>query len=94
MKETKIRFQGEEYLLIGSIEDAPIAKEEDYRRGICGYAHVIGEDVWRHGEIIGKSAGIEIVGEVEIEMSLPEIEESLANVLTHPSWIRRQSWLT
>jgi len=89
MIETKIRFRGEEYLLIGKLEDAPIVREEDYRKGICGYAHVIGEKIWRYGEVIGSASEIEIVGEVEVKMGLPEIEEGLANIMTHPSWVRR-----
>jgi len=89
MKETKIRFRGEEYLLIGDITDAPIAKEEDFRNGICGYAHVIDGEIWQHGKVIASSDEIEILGETEIKMDLPELEEGLANILTHPSWIRR-----
>lgn len=88
MKETRIRFHGEEYLLIGDITDAPIAKEEDYRNGICGYAHVIDGKIWQHGEIIGSAGELEILGETEVKMSLPELKEGLVNVLTHPSWVR------
>lgn len=69
-----IEFQGQKYLLVG---DA-IATIEAFQNGQIGYAHV-GEDgfIRRYGGIIGTKDDIEILGEVDIEMTV----EGIANLL-------------
>ena len=61
----KIRFQGEEYLLIGETDGA-IAKQEDYRHGRCSYAHLFPNgEVMRFKKQIGTIGDIEFLGDAE-----------------------------
>lgn len=75
----RIRFQGQEYLLI---EDT-IATEEAFRNGEVGYAH-IGEDglIRRFHSVIGSKDEIEILGDADVRMSV----EGVFNMLLGDGW--------
>jgi len=85
MKETRIMFQGREYLLIGTIEKGgAIATKEQYESGECSYAHLKENGaVMRFLDTIGHRDEIKILGDVEVNFC-PDI--SVLKILTHESW--------
>lgn len=85
----RIRFQGQEYLLIGdSLETGgAIATAEQYAAGECSYAHLFPDGrVMRFRQVIGSVEDIELIGKAESPITNPL--ETLINALTHPSWNR------
>lgn len=84
MKEKLIRFQGKEYLLIGSMEDGgPIATKEQYENGQLSYAQLSADGaVMRFGDSIGHRDEIEVLGECEVELT----GKHLLGLLTDESW--------
>lgn len=75
----RIRFQGQEYILVGGA----ITTEEAFYNGEMGYAH-LGEDglVRRFHSIIGSKNDIEILGDADVKMSV----EGIINMLTGNGW--------
>lgn len=66
-KYQKIIFQDKPYILI----DRTITTIEDFKNGEQGYAIIIGDDIKRYGEIIGKRKDITFLDEyAEIEITL------------------------
>lgn len=86
MSELVIKFQGAEYLLIGTLErGGSIATREQYANGECSYAHLNANgNVMRFHDSIGHRDEIEVIGTEE-----PEVKASLLEMLTHPSWDRK-----
>ena len=78
-----IRFQGAEYLLIGTLErGGPIATREQYENGKCSYAFLEPDgDVMRFKDSIGHRDEIEVIGESDAN-----IGTSLIGMLTNKSW--------
>lgn len=78
-----IRFQGAEYLLIGSLEEGgPIATKEQYENGQCSYAHLRPDgNVWRLRDSIGHRDEIEVIGEYEAN-----IKVSMVEIILDKSW--------
>jgi len=60
--QTKIKFKGKTYYLIGNLEDGgAIATKEQYENGECSYAHLHADGlVRRFGEVIGNKDDISI----------------------------------
>lgn len=78
MDNKKIRFQGEEYLLIGETNGA-IAKEDDYRHGRCSYAHLYPDGrILRFREQIGTIDDVEFLDDAK-EMEVAP--DALPNIL-------------
>jgi len=76
----KIRFQGEDYILIGGAITTP----ERYRSGTVSYAHLGNDGVIRryHSEI-GTKNDIEFLNEIEdIEPTI----DGFLNILSGRSW--------
>ena len=69
MKEINIKLFGNDYLLIGDIQNGgPIATRSQYENFECSYAHLYPNgDINRFGQVIGTRADIIIVGETEVE---------------------------
>ena len=61
----RIKFRGEEYVLIGGLKSGgAIAKREDYENFRPSYAHLYpGGNIQRHHETIGWRDEIEVLGE-------------------------------
>ena len=79
--EMRIRFQGKEYLLIGSLRDGgPIATKEQYENFEMSYAHLRPDGVvMRFRDSIGHRDEIEVLGEVEAK---PDIGKAIEMMLT------------
>ena len=62
--ENNIRFQGQEYLLIGDMENGgPIATKEQFENFECSYAYLMPSGVvMRFRDSIGHRDEIEIIG--------------------------------
>jgi hypothetical protein len=88
----RVRFKGENYLLIGDLpRGGAIALEETYLRGDVSFAH-LGWDglIRRYNEVIGERQDLEMLGKVEDEKAeLPLSEDWFDNVLDAPSWRER-----
>ena len=84
--EPVIRFKGQEYLLIGNMEEGgAIATREQYESGQCSFAHLMEDGrVMRFREVIGSKSDIELVGECEPEIGI----RALVGTLIDPSWTR------
>ena len=84
MKHPKVRFQGNEYLLIGDLESGgPIATQGAYENGEVSYAH-LGCDgvIRRYCQEIGTKDDLEFIGESDTKLT----DDAFANILIHPSW--------
>lgn len=68
MKHPTIRFQGRDFILIGSLEGGgPIATVEQYTAGEVSYAHLQDDGtVWRHQQQIGTVEEITVTGETDV----------------------------
>lgn len=64
---SKIRFQGNDYILIGDIEEGgAIATEAQYENGECSYAHLCTDGlIRRFRQVIGRLEDLEFVGTSE-----------------------------
>mgnify|MGYP001617289509 CR=1 FL=1 len=61
----KVRFKGNEYLLVGTPEEGALATEDQYTHGKCSYAHLFEDGrILRFREHIGDRADLEVIGEV------------------------------
>lgn len=92
-----ILFKGKPFLFIGDDDSldhsGAIAKAEDYKAGRCSFAHYwptadgIGV-VRRFNRSIGTKADIEVVGiHAPINMTLDDLTEAFATMLTDDSWL-------
>jgi hypothetical protein len=82
---TKVRFMGNEYLIVGSLAGGgAVATAEQYANGLCSFAHLYpGGEIKRFGKVIGSRDDLEVVAEVEP----PEpADDAMQNVLVHRSW--------
>jgi hypothetical protein len=89
MPNLKIRFQGNEYLFIGTSldEDGAIATAEDYAAGKCSYAHLMEDGrIMRFRQQIGIRSDIEVIGRDTTEITV----EGQANTL-FGSWPSSES---
>jgi len=68
--EQTMKFQGDDYLLIGSMEKGgAIATKEQYENGQCSYAHLMPDGaVIRFCQVIGHRDEIEVTGECEVDI--------------------------
>lgn len=74
--EKKIRFQGQEFFLIGGA----IATKEQYENGKCSYAHLMPNgEILRFGVQIGSRKDIEFLGEEELNPRLVNIITAIAD---------------
>jgi hypothetical protein len=88
-KFKKIRFQGNEYILVGHLLHGAIATEEQYKNGRPSYAHACRDGkLRRYGKVIGSVSEIEVVGEVEIET--PSLANLIDNIKNDPDWRPRR----
>lgn len=86
MKVQEIKFQGDEFILLGKNEGS-IATERQLRNGYSAYAHLFGNgNIMRHGEVIGTLKDIEYLGEMDIELSLEDAVEMLFSMLNGEGW--------
>lgn len=87
----RIRFQGQEWLLVGD-RDGAITTEAWYQAGECSYAHLFPDGaILRFGEEIGRIDEVEFGDPVEIyasagAMAFVKCYQRSLNILTHPSW--------
>lgn len=65
LKKQVIEFQGNEYLLIGTMENGgAIATEHQYENFLPSFGHLKKDgSIWSHGRIIGSRHDIKIRGE-------------------------------
>ena len=84
MSEKVIRFQGNEYLLIGDMaHGGSIATKEQFENGECSYAYLKPDGtVMRFGDSIGHRDEITEIGEYDAQLGF----HSLIGVLTDKSW--------
>lgn len=77
----KIRFQGQEYILI---EGSAIATEEAYKNGIEAFAYLSSDgNIRRYCSIVGTHDDIEFLEEIpDIEMTI----EGFANLVSGCGW--------
>ena len=75
-----IKFQGDTFVLT---EGGAIATENQYKNGLCGYAHLYDGLIKRHGEIIGTKDDIETLGAANIEI---DIAEAISNIFSGNGW--------
>ena len=82
--EKLIRFQGNEYLLIGTLEEGgPITTKEQFENGECSYAHLdIDGTIKRYRVVIGTRDEITLIGECEVSFK----DTALNEILTGKSW--------
>lgn len=91
MKETVIRFKGEEYLLIGNTQQGgAICIREQFKNGECNFAQLEADGlIRRFNMVIGSLSDLEIIGEEEAEVS----NEGMENLLSGKGWPRDPSHL-
>ena len=79
MTVLRIRFQGTDYVLVGTLaEGGPIALEDDFRRGRVSYAHLYADgNISRYATSIGTRADIEVLGEADVTPADTAFEEML-----------------
>lgn len=82
--ETKIKFKGNEYLLIGNLaEGGAIATQEQYENFERPYAYLFETgEIMRFNEIIGHREDIEVIGKVEPNLKLDRFIDEMFN----PTW--------
>ena len=84
----RIRFQGKDYLGIGSgRESMSITTEDDYIHGKGSYAHSGGGVVERFGTVIGTPDEIEVGEEVDAPKTADDFYD---NLMVHSSWFLSQ----
>ncbi len=68
--ETTIRFKGNDYLLIGNLQDGgAIATQDDFEHGRCSFAHLCPDgSVKRFTEVVGDREDIEVTGDCEADI--------------------------
>lgn len=88
MADLLIRFQGEEFLLIGNLEEGgAVATVEQFENGVCSHAHLFEDGlVMRLGEQIGSVLDIEVIGEYDPKPTAESVA-ALFEGLTGPTWI-------
>lgn len=76
-----VRFQGNEYLLIGDLDSGgPLATREQYTAGECSFAHLFPDGrILRFGEQIGTQADL-----VFCEGNAPQAPPAIASDSTAP----------
>ncbi len=86
-KEIRIRFQGNEYLLIGTLDEGgAIATKEQYESFACSHAHLCEDgNIRSFHEVIGGREDIEIIGECEAEFGGANFGRNLMAALG-PDW--------
>lgn len=90
--KTQIRLFGNDYLLIGSLEDGgPIATKEAYEKFECSYAYLMPDGkIMRFHEQIGSRDDIEVLKE-KVEVSPNPAPENIFLALLSPEdWVAGQ----
>lgn len=82
--ETKIRFQGSEYLFVGDlIEGGAIATQEQYENGECSSAHLFPDGrILRFRKQIGVREDIEVIEQVDVSIK----PDAFYNIFVSPTW--------
>lgn len=81
----EVEFQGERYLFIGDDDDSPLATKEQYENGHESFAHLLGNDVWRHGAIIGSRNDLRFTGQ---EIDVTPTEDATGHLLSGMGFVR------
>lgn len=76
MQFPKIRFQGDEFILVDSV----ICTIEQFKSGYSGYAFLSEGLIYRHFEIIGSENDIEHIGEVKINLTDKDLVTMISNM--------------
>lgn len=89
-KKTVIRFQKNEYLLIGNVkEGGAICTREQFKNGEASFAHLFADGlIRRYNSVIGSLSDLEIIGEEEAEISDEGMEKVMEKILSGESWER------
>lgn len=83
MEIPKIKLWGNEFLLVN---DYTICTEHQLRNGYQGYAIIDGDEIWRHGQIVGSNEDIEHLGIVDIQLDVNDLITMLDNMIGGTGW--------
>jgi hypothetical protein len=84
--EKRIKFQGQDFFLIGETEGA-IATKDQYENGLCSYAYLMPSgEILRFGTQIGTIKDIEFLGDAELNPTKDALVNVLAGFLEPDKW--------